>query len=224
MRHGWEHDIGPGSQRETGTTWAKKGASVATMSVLTAGRNATAPGSSDKYKWNLADIYPDLAAWRSREGGDRGASAEAAGLRGQARRRRRRSLADALELHVTPRQGAVAALRLRQHARRRGHARVASRRACSRRCSSSTPSSARRRPTSSRRSSAPAARRSRIHRRRAASGDYAFYLRDIFRRAAHTLTDAEEKILADAAAAGRLGVEHLRHPRRTPIFRIRPSR
>jgi oligoendopeptidase F len=29
--------------------------------------------------------------------------------------------------------------------------------------------------------------------------DYAFYLRDISRRAAHTLTDAEEKILADAA-------------------------
>src|SRR5687767_12369427 len=28
---------------------------------------------------------------------------------------------------------------------------------------------------------------------------YAFNLRDIFRRAAHTLTDAEEKILADAA-------------------------
>src|SRR6185503_5471018 len=27
---------------------------------------------------------------------------------------------------------------------------------------------------------------------------HAFYLRDIFRRAAHTLTDAEEKILADA--------------------------
>jgi oligoendopeptidase F len=30
-------------------------------------------------------------------------------------------------------------------------------------------------------------------------GIYAFYLRDILRRAAHTLTDAEEKILADAA-------------------------
>src|SRR5688572_1868236 len=29
--------------------------------------------------------------------------------------------------------------------------------------------------------------------------DYAFYLRDIARRSAHTLTDAEEKILADAA-------------------------
>ena len=28
---------------------------------------------------------------------------------------------------------------------------------------------------------------------------YAFYLRDIVRRAAHTLSDAEEKILADAA-------------------------
>ncbi len=48
------------------------------------------------------------------------------------------TLADALETHVAARQGAVAALRLRQHAVRRGHARLRRRRACSRRCSRST--------------------------------------------------------------------------------------
>ena len=53
---------------------------------------------------------------------------------------------------------------------------------------------------------------------------YAFYLRDIVRRAPHTLSDAEEKILADAGAAGRLGVEHLRHPGERRLSRTRRSR
>ena len=53
---------------------------------------------------------------------------------------------------------------------------------------------------------------------------YRFYLEDIVRREAHTLTDTEEKLLADAGPLARRAVGHLQHPRRTPISRIRRSR
>jgi len=33
-------------------------------STLTAGQDRDRTGIDDKYKWNLADVYPDLAAWR----------------------------------------------------------------------------------------------------------------------------------------------------------------
>ncbi len=53
---------------------------------------------------------------------------------------------------------------------------------------------------------------------------YRFYLEDILRREAHTLTDNEEKLLADAGPAGAGAVEHVTTSCRTPISRIRPSR
>ena len=33
--------------------------------TLTAGQDRERSAIDDKYKWNLADIYPDLAAWRA---------------------------------------------------------------------------------------------------------------------------------------------------------------
>ena len=35
------------------------------MTTLTAGQDRERSAIDDKYKWNLADIYPDLAAWRA---------------------------------------------------------------------------------------------------------------------------------------------------------------
>ena len=48
---------------------------------------------------------------------------------------------------------------------------------------------------------------------------YAFYLRDIIRRAAHTLSDSEEKILADAAPLAGSAEQHLHdsRERRFPV-------
>ena len=112
------------------------------------------------------------------------------------------TLADALDKHVRVRQGAVAALRVRQHARRPGHARLRRTRACSRRWCSS-------RPTFSATASFIEPEilktdKATIEKFLAAEPRlkvYTFYLDDMLRRAAHTLTDAEEKLLADAGAA-----------------------
>ncbi len=50
---------------------------------------------------------------------------------------------------------------------------------------------------------------------------YRFYLEDVARRAAHTLSENEEKILAAARPARRDAVGRLWHLRRTPTSRIR---
>src|SRR5688572_20873257 len=39
-------------------------AAVTCMSVLTIGQERDRTKVADEYKWNLADIYPDTAAWR----------------------------------------------------------------------------------------------------------------------------------------------------------------
>ena len=38
------------------------------MSVLMTGQERDRAKVADKYKWNLADIYPTEAAWRAAEG------------------------------------------------------------------------------------------------------------------------------------------------------------
>ena len=53
---------------------------------------------------------------------------------------------------------------------------------------------------------------------------YGFYLKDIAPARGHTLSDAEEKILADAGAARRRRRRTSSRFSRTPISRIRPSR
>ena len=133
-----------------------------------------------------------------REGARRGGTAEAARVPGQARvvaaSAGRRAGADARGLDKELSRLYVYAGMLADQ-----DTRVSTHRACSRRCSSSTRTSPRRRRTSSPRCCASGADAST--RRLAAEPrlkPYAFYLRDIVRRAPHTLSDAEEKILADA--------------------------
>ncbi len=55
-------------------------------------------------------------------------------------------------------------------------------------------------------------------------GPYAFYLRDIVRRAPHTLSDPEEKLLADAGPLAGLSRRTSTPSWPTPTSRIRPSR
>ena len=173
----------------------------------------------DRYKWNLADIYPNEAAWRAAKdklaadiptlGAFKGKLGVVAGRAG---RRARHA--------VRARQGAVAALRLRQHARRPGHARsrapghaagdgAAGRRRSARDASFIEPEILK----------ADKATIEQVRRRRAAAEVYRFYLDDVVRRAAHTLSDSEEKLLADAAAVAGSAVERLQHPleRRLPV-------
>ena len=42
-------------------------AAVMCMSVLTIGQERDRARVADKYKWNLADIYPDVATWRKQK-------------------------------------------------------------------------------------------------------------------------------------------------------------
>src|SRR5258705_1665969 len=35
------------------------------MTMLTAGQDRERSAVDDKYKWNLADVYPELTAWRA---------------------------------------------------------------------------------------------------------------------------------------------------------------
>ena len=99
---------------------------AAIASVLPAGRGLAQERDRskipDKYKWNLADIYPSEEAWRAAKERLRRRDPEAEELSRRARvvagaSRRRARAADAAE------QGARAGLRLRQHAVGRGHAR-----------------------------------------------------------------------------------------------------
>ncbi len=110
------------------------------------------------------------------------------------------TLADALELDDAARQGAVAALRLREHGGRRGRP---AGRAAGHAAGDAEPVcrlSAPRRRSSSPNCCAPAPRRSSSSSTsKPRLAPFAFLLRDVVRRAAHTLSDAEEKLLADAS-------------------------
>ena len=201
---------------------------VAVLAVLVAAVTAQERDRAkipDQYKWNLADIYPTEAAWRAAK--DK-LAAELPQLRqypgqarlvgGDARRRARQA--------VRVRQGAVAALRLREHARptrtRATRAHQGMRQEMvqlaatfSRRSGVHRAGDPARRQGARSSGSSPSEPRLKIYR---------FYLEDIARRAAHTLSDNEEKILADAGPLAGTPVERLRHPRRTPTSRIRRSR
>ena len=86
----------------------------------------------DKYKWNLAEIYPSDAAWRAAKDKLAADLPQLRQFQGKLASSAA-TLADALEKQARLRQGAVAPLRLRQHARGPGHARRGARRACGRR-------------------------------------------------------------------------------------------
>ena len=77
----------------------------------------------DKFKWNLADIYPSDAAWRAAKDKLAARPAEAAPVPGQAGLVGRRRSPTRSRSRSALRQGAVAPVRLREPARRSGHAR-----------------------------------------------------------------------------------------------------
>src|SRR5688500_1296810 len=58
-------------------------AAVTCMSVLTIGQERDRAKIADKYKWNLADIYPNEAAWRTRKDAVKGELAALRDFRGK---------------------------------------------------------------------------------------------------------------------------------------------
>jgi oligoendopeptidase F len=173
-------------------------AAVVFMSVLISGQDRDRAKVADAYKWNLADVYPTEAAWRAEKEKVTAEIAKLGEFRG-ALGSSAKVLADALEY----------ASRLdKQLSRLYVYASMLS--------------------DEDTRKSEPQGMQQEMQQIYAKFGAeasymepeilkvggptiekfiggekrlgiYAFYLRDILRRAAHTLTDAEEKILADAA-------------------------
>jgi oligoendopeptidase F len=168
------------------------------MSVLTIGQDRDRAKVADKYKWNLADIYPDAATWRIQKDAIQAEFPKLREFRGKLGSSAQ-TLASALELSTR-----LAKELTRQYV-------YASMLA-----------------DTDTRVSEPQGMRQEMQQIYAQFGAeasfiepevlkvgaatiekfisaeprlrvYAFYLRDIVRRAPHTLTDAEEKLLADAS-------------------------
>jgi oligoendopeptidase F len=173
-------------------------AAVVSMSVLTLGQERDRAKIDDKYKWNLSDIYPDLAAWRAEKEKRRAEIPrirEFAGKLGSSPQ----TLADALEtmtrldkelsrLYVyagmlADEDTRVSEAQGMQQEMEQIYAEFAAQAAYIE-------------PEVLRIGKATVDKAIATERRLA---PYAFYLNDIVRRAAHTLGDSEEKILADAA-------------------------
>ena len=173
-------------------------AAVTCMSVLTIGQERDRAKVADEYKWNLADIYPDAAAWRKQKEAVTGEIPRLREFRGKLGSSPQ-SLASALEM----------ATRLNKELTRLYvYASMLA--------------------DTDTRVSEPQGMQQEMQQIYAQFGaeasfiepevlkggtatiekfigseprlkTYTFYLRDIVRRAPHTLTDAEEKLLADAA-------------------------
>src|SRR5688500_11772534 len=173
-------------------------AAVTCMSVLTIGQERDRAKVADEYKWNLADIYPDAAAWRTQKETVTAQIPKLREFRGKLGSSPQ-SLAAALEM----------ATRLSKTLRRRYVYAAMLARTVAR--------------VSEPQGLQPEMQQIYAHFGAEASfiepevlkvgtatiekfigseprlKTYTFYLRDISRRAPHTLTDAEEKLLADAA-------------------------
>jgi oligoendopeptidase F len=173
-------------------------AAVTCMSVLTIGQERDRAKIADKYKWNLADIYPNEAAWRTQKDAIKGELPKLREFRGKLGSSPQ-TLASALE--TTTRLG-------KELTRLYVYASMLA--------------------DTDTRVSEPQGMQQEMQQIYAQFGaeasfiepevlkvgtaaveqfiateprlkTYTFYLRDIVRRAPHTLSDAEEKILADAA-------------------------
>jgi oligoendopeptidase F len=173
-------------------------AAVTCMSVLTIGQERDRAKVADKYKWNLADIYPDVATWRKQKDAIAAELSKLRDFRGKLGSSSQ-TLAPALELST---RLAKELTRLYVYAS----------------MLSDTDT----------RVSEPQGMQQEMQQIFAQFGAeasfvepellkvgsatvekfiaaeprlkiYTFYLRDIVRRASHTLSDAEEKLLADAA-------------------------
>ena len=173
-------------------------AAVSAVSVAVVAQERDRAKIPEQYKWNLADIYPTEAAWRAAK--DK-LAAELPQL--AAVPREARLVGDdagrCARQAVRARQGTVASLRLREHAGRSGHARRHAPGRCSRRwCSSASAFGAQAAFVEPELLRAGKATLERFVASEPRLKVYRFYLDDVARRAAHTLTDNEEKILADA--------------------------
>jgi oligoendopeptidase F len=173
-------------------------AAVTCMSVLTIGQERDRAKIADKYKWNLADIYPNEAAWRTRKDAVKGELAALRDFRGKLGSSPQ-TLASALE--TTTRLGKeltrlyvyasmladtdtrVSETQGMQQEMQQIYAQFGAE------ASFIEPEVLKVGTTTVEKFIAAEPRLK----------TYTFYLRDIVRRAPHTLSDAEEKILADAA-------------------------
>ena len=189
------------------------------MTVAAAAQERDRAKIPEQYKWNLADIYPNEAAWRAAK--DK-LAAELPQLR-QFQGKLASSattLADALDrLYALDKELSrlyvYASMLADQDTRDAAHQGMRQEMV-----QLAAAFVAPRRRSSSRRSCAPARRRStRSSPSEPRLKIYRFYLEDIARRAAHTLSENEEKILADAGPLAGDAVQRLRHPveRRFPV-------
>jgi oligoendopeptidase F len=152
----------------------------------------------DQYKWNLADIYPDIAAWRAAKAK---LEAELPKLRAYqgTLASSPRALADALE-HIYRVRKELARLGVYAGALSDQDTRVAEAQGMRQevqQLGAEFGAQVSYLEPEILRMGAPAIEKALAAEPRL--GDYAFALRDIVRRAPHTLGDSEERILADAA-------------------------
>ena len=176
----------------------------------------------DKYKWNLADIYPTTAAWRAAKDKlhSRAAQAPASSRASFSRRRRRwptrstRSTPFDKELSRLYTYAGMLADQDTRELRAPGHAAG----------DDAARGGVRRGGVVLRAGGAPkpGGRRRDVHlQAEPRLKIYRFYLEDIARRAAHTLSDAEEKLLADVGplAGSPSNVYSILAERRLPVSR-----
>jgi oligoendopeptidase F len=172
-------------------------AAVISMSVLTIGQERDRARIEDKYKWNLADIYPGVDAWRAEKtrvtaeiprvrafAGTLGSSPQALAeaLETMSRLDKELSRLYVYASMVADEDTRQSAPQGMQQEMQQIYAEFAAQ------ASYIEPEILR----------VGAATVDRFLAAEPRLATYAFYLRDIGRRAAHTLSDAEEKILADA--------------------------
>ena len=173
-------------------------AAVTCMSVLTIGQERDRAKIADKYKWNLADIYPNEAAWRTQKDAIKGELPKLREFRGTLGSSPQ-TLASALEM--TTRLGKeltrlyvyasmladtdtrVSETQGMQQEMQQIYAQFGAE------ASFIEPEVLK----------VGTAAIEKFIATEPRLKNYTFYLRDIVRRAPHTLSDAEEKILADAA-------------------------
>ena len=174
------------------------GVAVVSMSVTMLGQERDRAKIADQYKWNLADVFPDEAAWRAQK---ETITAELPSIRtfqGQLGSSPQ-ALADALELasrldKELSRLYVYASMLSDQDTRLSGPQGM--QQEMQQIYASFGAQASFIEPEVLKIGTATVEKFIASEPR---LGTYAFYLRDIARRAPHTLTDAEEKILADAA-------------------------
>jgi len=172
------------------------GATVMSMSVLTAGQERERARVDEKYIWNLGDVYPDVVAWRAEKAR---IAVEVPGVRAFAGRlgSSGQNLADALET-MTRVDKEISRLYVYASMLSDEDTRLSEPQGMQQEMQQLAAEFAAHasyiQPEILRIGSATIEEFIREEPRLSV---YSFMLRDVLRRAAHTLTDAEEKLLAD---------------------------